>query len=1545
MAYGLKYYFVDKKIVGSTETTYRFEILEDGYSGSSTEWTGVSIQRQYEELSFRQINNIQKSSCSGQIRVEDSAQRTILESIASSELGDYQVKLKKDGSVVWTGLLVPDLTTITEENYGNQSANFQAKDIFFSGDYTLATGSQKAIVIIADLLDTLGYGLNIKTYTTWTESEISASDDVLNQVYHEKERLRTYAKTSGEVDRPISNEQALIYMLKTYGLILRQANNEWQLIQLSALNDTSSVPTTTYNSSGVQQGSPLTNVNLRESVDSDDLFLLGSSTNNYFAGIKRNKAKFDHQSVVQGIKIPRELWLTTTNESYSQFWQGDGTGNISLEFNLWVADTGSIADTYPSAQIRIQSGSYYWNGTAWGTSSTEVTIEVSGPTTTDSDGNHVYKSGLVSLVTDPIPDAADGTLTITFIPSPTIVTSVVYSYFRDIVFNLSFQDDIENSLSIDFELEQTGIFNAEYDYGSFYFGDGPANASLSALKDSNNDLTDAWKQIGEATSVSHQEILLREILDFQRGQRRNIRANLYGEFEPDKVVQYDSKSFFFLGGSWDSKSYQWTSNLIEADLTTGTDTLTTYYNTTGEGVTTSASTGSTGGGSGSSSLYLEKVNNLSDLQNVATARDNLGLGTGDDVTFNTVTADFIGDLTGAIHVQGKNETGGTLTKGTPVYISGQNAEGQQFTIDVADSDGSGTMPSIGILSANVNNNAMGDIVTHGKLIEIDTSSFSVGDELFIGPSGTLVNTPPTTEANLLQKIAKVVRSHASSGQIYIMGAGRTNAVPNLDEGKIFAGDANNQAVTTDVIDVNIASNLVTINNDLTVTGVVRTNELDAQADLIWNTATEVWNTSDYYFTGAINLAGSLYITDELDVAESVSIGTTLDVSGNTTILGTLDAPTLNTGQGDNELYAMNQDVQTTDGVIFDTLSVTNNASVGGSLTLSGEADFNSTMNLQGDLTTQANLADDGYATGWSGTNWQIQADGSAELQELRVRGALRVFEFIAKQISTIGGSEILSIAQGRVVSVDSDNDTITVENVTGTAGNSFKENDLFICQVTDINNDLESGGTGSIVKSVRGGVLGVVGNDIEVSITSGNLTDLVTGDLIVAYGNTLDADRQAIMYRNVDRSEDSLIMRMQTEVNGFSDLQNEANTRVAFGDLGPRPSNSTGYSGLTSETFGFFAGDNSNEHILVTDGGLFLKDGTSTLAQLTSNAFKVGDSTNFLSFNGTSFDIQTDTFNLDTTNLDISSANENIVIGTGSALMTVGKLDLNNQGLQINSSGIDNQNYWKLGQGTVQFKVGDGTNFLSFNENAGTFEIETQAFRLDTTDSGAESGLKIDSSSQEIELYDTNKVRTVIDINSGGYTLTETTHHNAGLNTIITQTTTPYETSVFAIDEGDSLYVDVEAKLSNAGSGTPDPNPSFYIEGQIYGGTSGTATNLVANFLGTDCVSINDLSRVTFSAFNYSYTHYKVKIVVNGNNTGNDAQFTLTSNLLFRSADSRSRFGLDGLYIDSSNEQYARLTREENKLAGITKLVNIPSTKPIEPNVVYKDSNGFLKIS
>ena len=1059
MAYGLKYYFVDKKLVGTTDTTYTFEILEDGYSGSTTEWVGVDIRRQFEELSFRRIQNIQKSSCGGVVRVVDATQRSAIETIAGSEIGDYKVQLKRDGTVIWIGLVVPDLISIGEQNYGNQSAEIIAKDLFFTGNFPLTTlipdtrGIEKAIVLMADILDTLGYGLDIVSYTSWIENNLTQSDDILNQSYHEKERFRIYGESEGEDDRPLTNQQALEYILKSYGLILRQVNGAWNLVQITAFSNPASVRRYVYNSSGTQTSSS-TSYSLGSSAVSDELYVLGNSGNNYFAGVKVARSKFEHDSIIQGIKFNREYWIDDASEiSKSQYWQADGTGNLELSFTTWFAKTTDTDLGNPvvmTVSIYVDTGGtdYYWNGTSWVTSPATIDVEVQETySTTDSDGNYLYKNTGISIVTDPIPDPADGTLYVKLTPDA-LQPNYAYWYLRDLVFDLKYSDTVEGiSSAILYELEQTGNYSDDYDYGTYYFGDGPTSASLSALKDSSRALLSQWKRAGDVSTTNHQNLVLNEILNVRRNQRRNIRATLYGEYEPDDILSYDSASFFFLGGSWSSQAYQWRCNFIELNVEEDTDTLTAFYITDGSG-TSSGAVGSTGGSTGTSSLYLEKGKNLSDVPTPATARTNLGLGTGDSPTFAGLT------VNGSISVTG-------------------NVDGRDVSADGADLDELYTTIGLSALTAS--------------------------------------------EVDQLENIGSTTISATQWGYL-------------------------------GVLDQNLRT------------------------------------------TDAVTFS------------------------------------TVDTGQGANELYAMNQDVQTTDDVTFN------------GLTANGTADLNSTLNVQGVLTTQDNILDDGFSEGWSGTNWRIKADGSAEFEEMRIRGALRVYEFIAKQISTIGGSEILSIAQGRVSSVNAGADTITVENVTGSAGNSFKAGDLFICQVVDINNDLESGGTGSIVKSVRGEVLSVSGNDIEVSIDAGDITQLEQGDLIIAYGNVGDTDRQAIMYRNVDRSEDNLIMRLQTGITEFSKLQAVANTRVAFGDL-------NGYSGLSSETFGFFAGDNSNEHILVTDGGLFLKDGGTTLAQLTSNTFKVGNGTKYVEFDGTDLDVQAEDFKLEAGELVIdSSLDKKIVI-------------------------------------------------------------------------------------------------------------------------------------------------------------------------------------------------------------------------------------------------------------------------------------------------------------
>ncbi len=95
-------------------------------------------------------------------------------------------------------------------------------------------------------------------------------------------------------------------------------------------------------------------------------------------------------------------------------------------------------------------------------------------------------------------------------------------------------------------------------------------------------------------------------------------------------------------------------------------------------------------------------------------------------------------------------------------------------------------------------------------------------------------------------------------------------------------------------------------------------------------------SGDVRFTGAPNIDGALDAptlntgqgdNELFDMDQNVMTTNTVTFDS---IISTkaISAPSLNTGQGDNELYSMNQDVKTTDTVTFDTLTITNGLKVG-----------------------------------------------------------------------------------------------------------------------------------------------------------------------------------------------------------------------------------------------------------------------------------------------------------------------------------------------------------------------------------------------------------------------------------------------------------------------------------------------------------------------------------------------------------------------------------------------------------------------------------------
>ena len=158
------------------------------------------------------------------------------------------------------------------------------------------------------------------------------------------------------------------------------------------------------------------------------------------------------------------------------------------------------------------------------------------------------------------------------------------------------------------------------------------------------------------------------------------------------------------------------------------------------------------------------------------------------------SSDFAGSLTGPIRFKAKNETGGSVAKGVPVYING--VSGDVPTIALADSDTT-NMPCVGLTESASNNNAEVHIVSFGNLTGLNTAALGtgiVGDTVYISTTaGTLTLTPPAGSSSKLQNIGQVIREHATEGIIKVGGAGRTAATPNLDQGKIFIGNASNQS--------------------------------------------------------------------------------------------------------------------------------------------------------------------------------------------------------------------------------------------------------------------------------------------------------------------------------------------------------------------------------------------------------------------------------------------------------------------------------------------------------------------------------------------------------------------------------------------------------------------------------------------------------------------------------------------------------------------------------------------------------------------------------
>ena len=226
----------------------------------------------------------------------------------------------------------------------------------------------------------------------------------------------------------------------------------------------------------------------------------------------------------------------------------------------------------------------------------------------------------------------------------------------------------------------------------------------------------------------------------------------------------------------------------------------------------------------------------------------------------------------------------TVAKGDPLYITGYNVGQSRITVAKADASDSAKMPSIGLADNAYSTNGNGKALTMGSLVDVDTSSFSAGDVLYVAATGGLTATKPTG-SNLIQNVGKVGRSNLNNGEIVVMAIGRSNDVPNLSTGKFFIGSATNTAesaytlptsdgTANQVLQTN-GSGAVSFSSITQATG----NELE---NIVEDTTPQLGgnldlNSNNITGTGNIDTTGTLSLTNTT-TGDSLTIVTTEDTS-------------------------------------------------------------------------------------------------------------------------------------------------------------------------------------------------------------------------------------------------------------------------------------------------------------------------------------------------------------------------------------------------------------------------------------------------------------------------------------------------------------------------------------------------------------------------------------------------------------------------------------------------------------------------------------------
>lgn len=234
-----------------------------------------------------------------------------------------------------------------------------------------------------------------------------------------------------------------------------------------------------------------------------------------------------------------------------------------------------------------------------------------------------------------------------------------------------------------------------------------------------------------------------------------------------------------------------------------------------------------------------------------------------------------------VHIACKNTSGSTITKGTPVYITG--TVGASYVIEVAPADAGvkTKMPAVGLLETDLVDNGEGYVIVSGVLKNITTDPLSTADgtpssndTIYVKVGGGLTRTKPVTNFEFIQNVGKVGRvNSANAGSIAVSTIMRINDVPNLTQGRVFVGTSTNtntaQSIYLDETNLRLGVNTAFPTEALMVSGNARITGAYHDSSYSPGTSGQVLSSTA---TGTFWIDSGGGVSNELAIAYAIALG-------------------------------------------------------------------------------------------------------------------------------------------------------------------------------------------------------------------------------------------------------------------------------------------------------------------------------------------------------------------------------------------------------------------------------------------------------------------------------------------------------------------------------------------------------------------------------------------------------------------------------------------------------------------------------------------------